>query len=209
MNDDEAYFDLRRVRSILENYKNMAYVYKETTETGKESFTVDYDGIPYENSDRTFTMDSFNATTEQVKNDMNFMEEHQDWITAVRSVPGLSNFLLDMENRIGKTDPEGYQNYCNVSRKMAEIFLGLNPDLVGKQNLVGIEDISALQGTELNKKIRQSISEKDFERACEFEDRWYLSECERVAKVIEETKEGLGERQEDRLDFLTETTFPR
>ena len=204
MNEDEAFFNIRRIRGILENYKNMAYVYREQNESGEYSFNVDYDSIP----NSMFTMDGVQMTTEETERDNAFMQEHRDWVDAVRSIPGLSNFLSDMENRIGRADPEGYRNYCNVSKTMGEILLGLNPDLVDdRKSLVGVIDLTMLQGDELKRRIRQLIGSQNFQKACEFEDRWYLGECGRVAKVVEETKGELGDRAEDRLDFLTETTL--
>ena len=215
MNEEEAYCNIRRARNILENYRNIAYVYKEKSETGEESYTVDYDAIPFADTDRSYTLDSYEITTGQVKLDNDYMAAHQEWVSAIRNIPGLSNFLLDMENRIGKTDPEGYKNYCNVSRRIAEILLGLNPDLVDNpRDLTGIADLTALQGEELSKRIRRHIGEKDFEKACEFEDRWYLAECERAVKIIEESKEEKEEEteetqetQESEVDPLTVITL--
>ena len=206
MNEDETYFDIRRARSLLENYRDMSYVYREENEAGERSFTVDYDGIPEQNTNEVLTLDNYELTNRQLERDTAFMDEHQEWVTAIRSVPVLGNFLLDMETRIGKTDPEGYKNYCNVSRRIAEIFLGLNPDLVGEK-LVGIPDLTVFHGKELEQKISQLIGEEDYKRACEFEDNWFMSECERAAKVIDDTKAKLDDRPDDRLDFITETTL--
>ena len=185
---DKSFFSLRRLGLILENYRNLSYVYREENANGEDCFYLDDTKIPYSKH----CADSVERDREQMEADKSAMEAHIEWITRVRSFPGAEDFLYGMEGKMREQDPEGWERYSTVVRKTAEMLLGFNLDLVNEENREGIEDLTGLQGLELQDKISELIDSDEFSKACIFEDKFVISECDRVGSMIQDAKQDVG-----------------
>jgi hypothetical protein len=86
-----------------------------------------------------------------------------------------------MEDRLKEENPEGWEAYQQVYRRTLELILGLDKDLVDSDS----EDLSRLQGIELQDKISELIDSEEFNDACAFEDRWVIDECNRALEIFE------------------------
>lgn len=177
LENSRPFYALRKIGSILENYRNLGYITRETNEDGTEDFIVDYASIP---GDDHCTI-SKEIIERQLQDSKRYMDSHEEWLEKVRSVPGAEGILFGMEERVKEKDPEGWEAYQEVYKKTLELILGLDKDLVDSNS----EDLSRLQGIDLQDKISELIDSNKFNEACAFEDRWVIDECNRAIEIFE------------------------
>ncbi len=175
--NSKPFYALRMIGSILENYRNLGYITREINEDGTEDFIVDYASIPGEDHCTI----SKEIIERQLQDSKRYMDSHDEWLEKVRSVHGAEGILFGMEDRLKEENPEGWEAYQQVYRRTLELILGLDKDLVDSDS----EDLSRLQGIELQDKISELIDSEEFNDACAFEDRWVIDECNRALEIFE------------------------
>lgn len=190
LEEGKSYLSLRRIGSILEDYRNLSYVRKTVTPNGVENFVVDRERIPR----TTHWRDGAVITDQIVSNDVHYMQEMDDLIAEIRTVPGGENYFLGIREDMEKKDPTGYHAYAGVVRRAAELLIGLNPDLVDEETLSGIrleslilpgKQLTELQGMELADEIAELIDSEEFAKACTFEDKWVIEQCDKAEEILE------------------------
>ena len=67
------------------------------------------------------------------------------------------------------------------------LILGFDKDLVQSDS----EDLSRLQGIDLQDKISELIDSEEFSRACSFEDEWIISECDKALATFEQMDQSI------------------
>lgn len=188
MSTQKSYFALRRIGKFLEGYRSLAFVSPEEREDGTKSFLVDYDGTP----NREKVIEDTEETTKQLENAVSFIQEQDEWVRTVREISRQEDFYTVDDYSASNADRGGYSNYARMIRKTAQLLLGLNYDLLSKEDRSGISDLTTLYGIELEDEISSIIDSSEFEAACSFEDKLMIQQCESVEKPLSEAASSTG-----------------
>lgn len=109
--------------------------------------------------------------------DINFMRTQDEYLARGRAID--PTFYKEMSKKI---PPEDWEIYSKAVRDTAILLLELNHDLLGYKVRKNLTDCSGLTGEELLDRISRLIDSSEFDKACNIEDRFIISECERLAK---------------------------
>lgn len=183
MENNRPYYALRMIGNMLENYRNLGYISREINEDGTEDFIVDYASIPGDEH----CIITKEIIEKQMQDSKRYIDSQEEWLEKVRSVPETSGFLSRMEEKMRMENPDGLENYQNVQRKTLSLILGFDKDLVQSDS----EDLSRLQGIDLQDKISELIDSEEFSRACSFEDEWIISECDKALATFEQMDQSI------------------
>ncbi len=175
--DSGGYMSLRKIGKSLEDYRNLGFVYRDETSDGTEIYGF---AIPA----GTIVEDiksKIEFSRQELADDERFIDVQDEMLYRTRNLD--EGFCLDMKKKVSRDD---WLVYSKVARKTAELYLGLNADLVTTGALKGIEDLTSLQGEELAERISQLIDSREFSEACSIEDRFVIRESEEFSTKIDD-----------------------
>lgn len=182
LSDSAGYRVLGRIGKELEDYQNLAaYVRKEKSIDGSENFELKMS----EDINKEKFLEAVNKTRKTLETDNLFIEVQDDQYDRARSLD--ESFALDMKKKVS---PEEWQLYSKIVRNTAELYLELNADLVPKEDRRRLADYTNLTGEELSDKISRLIDSREFDKACNIEDRFVIQEDERFSKVVDDFVDG-------------------
>ena len=196
LDPDKSYFSLRRIGNLLEEFRNLNYVYKIKNEDGSEAFHLDYDYAPNQGK----CPEEIKSTENQISENKRYMDSYKKWRDEVRGVPVTQQFLLGMQDDIKTNNPKDWIVYSTTVKSVAELILSLNKDLLlstittGKDysNLRTIKGREGTPDTTLEDVISEVIDSEKFAKACQIEDEWVASQCRSAEKVLSQAEIDVG-----------------
>lgn len=194
LDPNKSFKALGKVASMLERYKNLATMFKQTKP-----------GVYEVNVPEGMTQDELKDVIIAVGTDVRKLNERmdaeEDLNQTKRAV--LPNFGLTMTDEV---KPDEYAVYSENVAKVAELLLELNYDIVAENDRKTIKDESGLDGLELGDKISRVIDTKEFSEACHTEDNYVKTENERLAeeidRLIDDSERVINSSVGAALDFL-------
>lgn len=174
--DSAGYMSLRRIGKQLENYKNLGFISNIENIDGSTNYLFNFP----ENVTKSDFESIIKSSRKELEDNQSFLEVQDDMLYRTRNLD--EDFCLDMKKKVSKED---WLLYSKICRKTAELYLGLNADLVSPDNLDGIDNLTTLQGEELDERISQLIDLREFSEACSVEDRFVISESNEFARKID------------------------
>lgn len=172
----QGYLALNQMGDALENYKNLAFFrYKMAN-----SLVTVYNSTIPEGMSAEEVSGMIEQTESSVSDGRGFMEARRDYLDQTKELA--KDYLVNMQRKISKLD---WQTYSSMTKKTAELLLGLNADLIDRNVLLGVQDLTSLQGIELVDKISELIDSREFANACDIENRFVISEIRNVLENID------------------------
>lgn len=194
VDSDKSFKALGKIASMLERYKNLAAMFKQSRP-----------GVYEVNIPDGMTQEELKDTIVSVANDVKSLNERmdaeEDLNQTKRAV--LPTFGLTMKDDIPQEEYDVYAT--NVSR-VAELLLELNYDIVPEMDKITLKDETGLDGLDLGDKISRVIDTKEFSEACHTEDNYVKAENERLAgeidRLIDDSDRVIKSSVGAALDFL-------
>lgn len=191
LDPSNLYFALGNVSKELEEYISLSFIgIKQNFWSGSRYYDDNLpDGVSYKDVDKL--SEKIRLKIDEQKD---FLENKSENLETTRGL--VPEYCQDMDTKVSK---EEWKIYSNQVRKTAELLLGLNFDLLTPEQAEGIEDLTGLQGSGLQDRISNLIDSGEFNRACDIEDRFIISEtdrfCEEFDRMIaddQRVKDSLG-----------------
>lgn len=193
----DGYKVLGRLGKELENYRNLAFIRSKEMTDGTEEFDFN---IPVGLSDEA-AMKMKKEVEKEVDEDLEFMKNQEDiWDFYRQNVN--PDFALNMSKKVSKSD---WLLYSKVVKKTAKLYLALNADLITEGERILVDDFTSLQGDELDSKISELIDTREFDEACNIEDKFINSELENVCEKINSIENGNSGKDNRALWILLES----
>lgn len=191
LDPSNLYFALGNVSKELEEYISLSFIgIKQNFWSGNKYYDDNLpEGISYKDVEKM---------SKKIKSKIAEQEEFLiDKDESLETTRGLvPEYCQSMDVKVSK---EEWKIYSKQVRKTAELLLGINFDLLTPKQAEGIEDLTGLQGSDLQDKISSLIDSGDFNKACDIEDRFIISEtdrfCEEFDRMIaddQRVKDSLG-----------------
>lgn len=185
------YFALGNVSKELEEYISLSFIgIKQNFWSGNKYYD---DNLPEDISYKDVEKMSKKIKTKIAEQEEFLIDKDESLETTRGLVP---EYCQSMDVKVSK---EEWEIYSKQVRKTAELLLGINFDLLTPKQSEGIEDLTGLQGSDLQDKISSLIDSGDFNKACDIEDRFIISEtdrfCEEFDRMIaddQRVKDSLG-----------------
>lgn len=180
------FVSLSNIGERLANYKKTTFVRNEINLLGNENYAIDFSGIDLtgeknvkevvgECSELVKTLES------EFQKDSNFIVKRNEILDRGRSLSG--DYFLNMKDKV---TVEEWKKYHSTVVKVAKLIMGLNYDVLSKEDREGIEDLSKLSQAEIEDEISQVIDDRNFDDACNIENQYATSETEQFEVKIDE-----------------------
>lgn len=175
------YASLSRVGESLENYRTLTLVRNEINLLGNENYAI---GFPERETTKQ-TIEEFSKLIEGVEaeigEDISFIQEKDETLDRSRAISG--DYFLNMKRKVS---PDEWQKYYSTVIKVAKLVMGLNYDLLSREDREGIEDLTSLTQEQVEDRISQLIDARDFDKASDIENRYATKETENFATIVDE-----------------------
>ncbi len=190
LNGSNLYLALGNVSKELEDYINLSCIgIKRDRWLGTYYNDNLPEGVSYKDVDKMAK-----KVNSRLIEQRDFLADTSESLETTRSL--VPDYCQDMDAKVPKQE---WETYAEQVRKTAELLLGLNFDLLTPEQAEGIEDLTGLQGLELQDRISSLIDSNDFNRACNIEDRFVIGEsdrfCEEFDRIVaddQRVKDSLG-----------------
>lgn len=196
------YDALSEVGRSLEEYKTLAFVKEDGLFPSQESYSITFPDLSAEEGKKPEAVitewdDSFAIVSAGLKMDRDIIKDSDEFSERARNLES-ETFLLDMKKKV---TPSDWKRYCSTIEKLGKLIMGLNYDLLPRNEQDGIEDLTALTQVEVEDKISEIIDSKSFKDVTSIEDRYVVSSFKEFTRKIDEVRQsdsafqtgGLGE----------------
>lgn len=180
------YTALSRVGEKLEHYKGLDFVRRVDLLTG-ENLAVNipefYSGEPC-NPEEVLKRysDEMKQVEDEFQGDLEFVQRRNDYLERARGIS--PDYFSNMKRKL---KPEEWNTYQLSVIKIAKLVMGLNYDILSKEDREGIPDLTGLSQEEVEDRISQFIDDlRFFDTAADIENRYAIKENEEFIGKVDE-----------------------
>lgn len=187
-NPTGEYAALSRVGEKLEHYKGLDFVRKMDLLIG-DNLVVNipefYSGeacAPEEVCKRCSS--EIQQVEDEFQSDLEFVQNRDEFLDRARGI--VPDCFSNMKRKL---KPEEWNTYQLSVIKIAKLVMGLNYDILSKEDREGISDLTGLSQEEVGDKISQLIDDlRFFDTAADIENRYAIKEDEEFIASVDEIK---------------------
>lgn len=180
------FVSLSNIGERLVNYKKTTFIRNEINLLGNENYAIDFSGV--DKTGKKSSKEVIGECLELIKTlgnefqlDSDFIAKRNEILDRGRSLS--EDYFLDMKDKVTM---EEWKEYHSTVAKVAKLIMGLNYDVLPKEDREGIEDLSKLSQIEMEDEISKVIDDKSFDDACNIENKYAVSETEQFESKIDE-----------------------
>lgn len=193
------YASLARVGKKLESYKTLAFVRRENGILNIENYLVKLpELLSPETGEPTQIMsgykDRVQTYEDELQENASFFQQKDDMLERSRYLS--PDYFQNMRRKI---TPEEWRKYNDMTIRVGRLIMGLNYDLIPKEEREKVEDLTGLSQLEVEDKISQVIDDRSFDEAADIENKYAIAETQGFSQKIDEFSQSTEELQQGQL----------